>query len=101
MWAKIFQVKLSLMIFLIIIWGLSRGNPPLDWLSAISKLNRHDKTCVITAIGKANRLLSKLNGRDATLDDLREAEHDLLHVKTSRNNDRLSNDSVLLLSIIF
>ncbi len=83
--------------------GLARGNPPSAWLLAISGLNRHDKTCVVTAIGKANRLLSKLKKRDATLKDLREAEDYLLHsgAGSLRKRDRLGDDSILLLSLIF
>ncbi len=81
--------------------GLMAGNPPKKWLKILSELNPSEKRSVSIAIGKANRLLSRLNGTNATLGELRNIEPEFLLAKAYRSTDRLSEDSVNFLLGIF
>lgn len=87
--------------------GLAAGNPPESWVKAISMLASNDKVILSSAIGRANREISKEltkeNGikTNATLGDLRSFSlANLMDVSLPRGS-RMSNNSVDLLHAIF
>lgn len=87
--------------------GLSAGNPPESWIKAVSMLASNDKVILSSAIGRANRAISRRMTKEsgvktnATLGDLRKYPlADLLDVSFPRDK-RMSNDSIDLLHAIF
>lgn len=49
----------------------NRKNVPKIWIKVLSELTPEDKVRIIKPMGIVNRRLSKINGADATLGDLR------------------------------